>query len=80
MPTKGKNNRVIFSASELEYIKREYPTGTCNDIAEHLGVSVPVVSKTARELGLRKSESWHAFNFSDRYVRNYAHHQRKLRV
>lgn len=71
MEREGKGRRIIFSAEEDAYIREHYPTGTAGDIGDHFGISAYIITKRAKELGLKKVEGWSKDKFQKRYVKDY---------
>lgn len=60
-----------WSNEEIAYLKEHYPFMPACDIADYLGVSNTTVSNKARELGLKKSESYNPKDFLCRHVKIY---------
>lgn len=74
----NSKRKRIFTAEEIEYIKRVYPTGTCDEIGDHLGVSRTLIGRAARAMGLKKADGWSPALYANRYVRHYKHNEHKV--
>lgn len=66
-------NKIIFTESQQQYIRENYPHGALCDIAEHLGVSPGVVANEVKRLGLKKSSDWSPMKYRNRFVKSYKH-------
>lgn len=71
----GNLRRVEWSEEMLCYLREHYADTSASDIADYLGISGTTVSNKARELGLRKSDSFSTKGYYKRYVRNYVHNE-----
>ena len=69
---KGHHWRLKWSSSDISYLKKHYPTGIVEDIADHLGTTSPTVRKKAKELGL-EHDRLHCNTWRNRWVKNYKH-------
>lgn len=49
---------TYWSQSMTEYLTREFPTTTNDDLCIHLGISLSMLHRKARELGLKKDPVW----------------------
>lgn len=58
----------IWTADNIEKLRRLFPTMPATDIADEIGCSDCTVLVKARELGLRKDPSWHRNNYIGRYT------------
>jgi hypothetical protein len=63
--------RIVFSESQLEYLRVHYPNEPVLDISDYLGISPGRISKEAKKLGLKKAEGWSTKQYCGRYVKNY---------
>lgn len=70
-------NKIEFSEEQKQYLREHYPTEAACDIARHFGVSYPVVTRIAKEMGLKKAESWSKGLYVNRYVKTYKHESYK---
>ena len=68
----GRGKSIVWEDADIAYLRDHFANDTAGDIADHLGVSYPVVVRKAGELGLRKSECFSKNAFHGRYVRNYS--------
>lgn len=68
--SRGCGVLLVWSASDLAYLREHYPTDASCDIASHLGVSDVSVRNKARELGLEKSSSFSRNSYRGRYTYN----------
>ena len=69
----GRGARYEFTEEEDKYLIEHYATGTNVDIADHFGISYPVVARRAKELGLKKASNSERPRYQYRYVRDYKH-------
>ena len=61
--------KIEFTSEQLQYIRDHYPTEAACDIADHLRVSPPVITRIARDMGLEKSSEWDKRRYYGRYVK-----------
>ena len=54
----GHSTSLFWSESMLNYLRRNFPTTTNNELAEWLGLGRATVCRKAKELGLRKDRVW----------------------
>lgn len=50
---------------------------TNEDIGDLFGVSGPVISRLAREMGLQRAKGWSPALFMNRYTSRYKHNEKK---
>ena len=60
--------KMIWTKEMLDILETMYPDNTLDDIAEKIGCSSTTVGNKARELGLRKSDTYDAHAFVYKYV------------
>ena len=68
--------RHHWTESELAYLRDHYADMSCSDMADVLGMSAPLLSKKAKELGLKKSADFN-HRMQARFVRGYKHERYK---
>jgi DNA-binding MurR/RpiR family transcriptional regulator len=68
--TNGRG-RHKWTEEEIAYLRDHFPTDTLGDIATHIGLSSPTVSRMAQSLGLKRCEGWSKSRFFHRYVQSY---------
>ena len=55
---KGYSTSIYWSTDMLDYLRRHFPTTLNEELAGCLGVSQRTMIRKARELGLKKDETW----------------------
>ena len=63
--------KKFWKEEEIQYLKDNYPTMPLDDLREVLPYSVPTIARKARELGLKKDESYSRGSYTGRYVNRY---------
>lgn len=58
MEHKGYSKHIYWSKDMTDYLKREFPTSTNEEIAGALGLGVRTVIRKARELNVEKDRGW----------------------
>ena len=61
----------VWSDEEIRFLKDNFAMMSAVDIADHLGLNSVLVSRKARELGLKKSPEWDRRQYYHRYVGRY---------
>lgn len=63
------NKKVDWTEERIAYLREHYPTGTAQDIADFVGCSDDTVNRKAKQLGIKKDQSFKKSNFIGRYVK-----------
>ena len=71
-----ESRRHHWTESEIAYLRVHYADTACCDIADVLGVNASLLSKKAKELGLKKSPDFY-HRMQARFVRGYKHERYK---
>lgn len=65
--------KIVLTTEQERYLREHFPTEAACDIAEHLHISDTTVRNIAREMGLKKSESFDPRRFHNHIVKTYKH-------